>query len=88
MSLYEPDPEPKRLIFLLFLAFFVSGFIYETFNEHGSIIKNHILLPLIIAVIVIFVLPASGPMLPYIVAAVPTGYISGILCCRILLKKR
>ncbi len=88
MSLYEPDPEPKRLIFLLFLAFFVSGFIYEAFNEHSSIRKNRILPPLIVAVIIIFVLPAAGPMLPYTLAAVPAGYVSGIVCCRIFLKKR
>jgi len=27
-------------------------------------------------------------MLPYTFAAVPAGYLSGIVCCRIFLKKR
>ena len=46
MSLYEPDPEPKKLIFLLFLAFFVSGFIYEAHrsDDHPKNSSNSIAL--------------------------------------------
>lgn len=86
MSLYEPEPDLKRVVFLLFLAFFITGFIYEAFNEHGAVMKGFAMLMLLFAVIMIFLVPSSGMALPLKAASDPAGYLSGTLCFRLLLK--
>lgn len=87
MSLYEPEPGLKRIVFLLFLAFFITGFIYEAFNEHGAVMKGFAMPMLLFAVITIFLGPSAGMALPLKAAAIPAGYLGGTLCSRLLLKK-